>query len=677
MRDVAVRSRWLNAALIVVIVIAAGFRLYHLGVPSFRADTMIFFDLCQRSQSAWAIFTQWLSLMGSSAQFPFPVAITKCFIDVLHLPLNAFMIRLPHALFGILTVLGMYMLGRQLAGRAFGVLLALWLAVNPFHIQLCREAYFYSSLLLGVTLQAWACLWAYRHRNQRTPFPVRFHLVTQVGFFLMTYSHVSGWWVGALFSLFLGWILGRRAWREPRARSDFWWWLAICVIIGLPLLFVSWGLPFFLNDMLSPETKARNRLIFGGPHVSIAAFVWYTLKSASWGATPFRVGLLVVAVALATAGLVLNRSRSRRAWIMGLFLMGGFIVYYLSFISAGSYTLGQRHVAYLLPLYLSVMAYGVWHISSLPFMHRMIISPVWRRMPAYGLAAVAVALSIQPAWVCTRLTGKPTPYKEISRWCDTQLPPHTLVLVERWFDPWNELRVHPATNIYYTFTVPSEPEDVFKKFNWPATAKAFFEKFPDAAYLEYCSSGRARMGVITNWHFARQVAFTNVAGIKLGKMGVAYREEFYDPYTNRLVTTIFYNTREDTVARARNAGKQYLILYGPEWGYVKLWQQLNDFRDWRILEKQATLDVYNLTASTNQITLKIRGMTLNGSKRISAWGGENRGGYHDFRHLQLEEWTTKDITLMPGLNKIVFSDSLWSASKIPLLVDQVEVSPWP
>jgi hypothetical protein len=48
---------------------------------------------------------------------------------------------------------------------------------------------------------------------------------------------------------------------------------------------------------------------------------------------------------------------------------------------------------------------------------------------------------------------------------------------------------------------------------------------------------------------------------------------------------------------------------------------------------------------------------------------------HDFRHLQLEEWRLADIILKPGLNKIAFSDSLWSVSSIPLLVDQVEVSP--
>jgi len=668
MSKINVRTKWLFIALVLVVALAAGLRLYHLGVPSFRADTMIFFDMCHRPVSGWAIFTHWIELVGRTSQFPLAPAIAKCFIDVLHLAPTAFMIRLPSALFGILTVIAMYMLGRQMAGRPFGVVLALWMAVNPFHIQLSREAYFYAPLLLGVTLQAWACLWAYRRRNRRAPFPIRFHLAAQAGFLLMMYSHVSGWWVGALFTPFLGWILGRRAWRAPRARPDFWWWLIAAVLIGLPLLFMAWGLPFFLSDLFNPATKELTKRVFGERQTPVAAFVWLLLKSASWGATPWRVGFLAVTGALAVAGLVLNRSRSRRAWIVALFMLGGFLIYYLSLLAADTY-LGMRHVAYELPLYLSVMAYGVWQVSALPFMHRLISSPAWRRTPAYGLAAAAVALSIQPAWFCTQLTGKPTPFKQIARWCDTQLPPRTMVLVERWFDPWNELRVHNSTNVYFTFTVPAEPPDVFERCNWPATARQFFDNFPDAAYLEYNSSERNRMGVVSNVYFARRAVFTNTAGIKLAEYGVAYRDEFYDPATNRLITTVYYNTREDVIRQARAQGQTALVLYGPSWGYVKLWQQYQDFRDWRILEDKATLDVYNLAPQTNTVTLLIRGMAANGAKRV-------RFGLHgqaDFHNLQLAEWRIDKLQLKPGLNRFVLADDLWPMAKVALLVDRVKV----
>lgn len=679
MSNTACRTKWTGfaktlcpsgwaVALVLIMALAAGFRLYHLGVPSFRADTMLFFDICHRPLSGWVIFTQWMELMGRTAQFPFALAITKLFIDVFHLAPTAFMIRLPNALFGTLTVLGMYLLGRQMAGRVFGLVLALWLAVNPFHIQLSREAYFYSPLLLGVTLQFWACLWAYRHRHQRTSFPVSFHLLAQLGFFLMTYSHVSGWWVGALFTPFLGWILGRRAWREPRARPDFWWWLAVCVLIGLPLLFMEWSLPYFIKEQLSSEMKEQTKHVFGEWQKPFASFTRLLLKSAAWGATPLRAGFLVAVGGLTIAGLGLSRVRFRRAWIVFLFLLGGFCIYYLSLISAELY-LGQRHVAFLLPLYIAVLAFGVWHISALPFMHRIIKSPVRRRMPAYALAGAAVALSLQPAWFCTQLTGKPVPYKEIAHWCDTQLPPRTLVLVERWLDPWNELRVHNSTNVFFTFTVPAEPADVFERNNWPATAKEFFNHFPDAAYLEYNNRGRNRAGVVTNVYFARRITFTNSAAIRLAKFGVAYRDEFYDPATNGITSTIFYNTREDVIRHAREQGRTTLVLYDPSWRYVKLWQQLKDFRDWRIMEDKAVLDVYNLTEQTNVAVLRIRGMAVDGGKRVRF----GMLGQADFQNLQLAEWRIEHVPLKPGLNQFVLTDALWSVVKIPLLVDRVEV----
>ncbi|MDO9543463.1 MAG: glycosyltransferase family 39 protein [Kiritimatiellia bacterium] len=101
--------------------------------------------------------------MGSTAQLPFTLAITKCFIDTLHLAPTDFMIRLPCALFGILTVPGIYLLGRQMAGCAFGLLLALWMAVNPFHIQWNREACFYFAI-------CWAGFWSVISRSSQPDF---------------------------------------------------------------------------------------------------------------------------------------------------------------------------------------------------------------------------------------------------------------------------------------------------------------------------------------------------------------------------------------------------------------------------------------------------------------------------------------------------------------------------
>jgi len=123
------------------------------------------------------------------------------------------------------------------------------------------------------------------------------------------------------------------------------------------------------------------------------------------------------------------------------------------------------------------------------------------------------------------------------------------------------------------------------------------------------------------------------------------------------------------IRHAREQGKTTLVLYAPSWGYVKPWQQFKDFRDWRVLEGQATLDVYNLTPQTNAVALLIRGMAANGGKRVRF----GMLGQADFQNLQLAEWRIERVPLKPGLNQFILSDVLWSAAKIPLLVDRVEV----
>lgn len=698
--------------LIVVICIAAFFRLYHLGAPAFRADTMIFMDFARQPIAFWDVFTKWTSTLGmnKTGQFPFAVAWIKMFLDLTGAPLTPFMIRLPSALWGILAVLAIYGCGRVLAGNAFALFLAALFALSPFHIGISREAYFYPPLVCGSALLLWAIFLQIKADQDRDLLPGAFYILLASGFFLTTYSQPSSWSYAFMAVLIILWFQIKNGLQNRRIPRSLLWIALILAVIGIPLLFADWALPQMIS-ISTPAHKEYVNRIFGINREPIFFLLARTLFSFCWGMTSPRILFTVVVLLLSVAATVRLWRRSFAMPVLFILLAGGIVLYvsarYL-LVSAVS----SRYLLAFLPLYLIWLALGLWftpgnlsksgchfHENGNPEQEK-----IRNRIPAgagmtgpigngkfqrwivaavsIGIMIFALGLNVWPAWLATQLTGKPIPYWDIVRWCDKNLPPRTLVLVERWLDPWNELRIHNSTNVYFTFPVPSEPKDVFEQMNWPFVARQFMEKFPDAAYLEFSKSERQVKGLVTNWSFARSVSFTNEAALKLAQLRLAHREEFFDPQTNRLIVTIFYNTRADTIAHARHAGKQYLTLYGPEWGYVKLWQQLRDFRDWRILENQASLDVYNLTSSTNRVTLKIRGMALNGMKRVSAEGGFACGGasggkYHDFRHLQLDEWELKDVTLQPGLNKIVFSDSLWSVAKIPLLADQIEVAPSP
>jgi hypothetical protein len=283
---------------------------------------------------------------------------------------------------------------------------------------------------------------------------------------------------------------------------------------------------------------------------------------------------------------------------------------------------------------------------------------------------VLIGAFIPAAWTATQLTGQPTPYKDIVRWMDTHLPSGTPVLVDRWFEPWNELKVYNSTNVYFTFTIPNEPADVYLKHNWRQTAEQFFEKYPDAAYLEIAKSYWENPDIGPwNWprqHFKQHVVLRNEAGLKLRDLGLLYRDDG-GIYTNRLIVEIFYNTREDILARARSAGEKTVALYGGGWGYTKLWQQTQDFRDWRVLESRATLDLYNLTEQPRTVTVRFTGVAVGGTKRM-------RIGAQTF-HCEanrLMEWMLAPITIQPGLNSLVWQDALWGrVAQVPFLIDEI------
>jgi hypothetical protein len=292
---------------------------------------------------------------------------------------------------------------------------------------------------------------------------------------------------------------------------------------------------------------------------------------------------------------------------------------------------------------------------------------------SFGILLLAGAPLLQPAWYCTQLTGKAVPYKVIKSWFDSHFAKGTPVLVDRWFEPWNELKsTYNSTNVHFTFTIPNEPADVYLKYNWRDTVKGFFQKYPDAAYFEIAKSYYDRPEVGPwDWpehYFAQRVGITNEAGLKLRGLGLAYREDFYASNSNRMIVTVYYNTRDDILKKAREEGLKTVVLYAPGWGYTKLWRQIQgDFRDWRVLEKESTLDVYNLLDAATNRTVVIRAVSLNGGKRVRA----STGAECRFPQGQIDGWRIENVELKPGKNSLTLTDA--GPANSALLIEDVRI----
>jgi len=660
--------RWLvPAALIAVVAVGSYFRLADLGLSAFRADEGFFWGVSRQNISPGEIFERWMELQGVSGQFPFAAAFTKWFLVFFHLTPNHFTVHLPSALWGIATVAVAYGLGREFAGRGFGLALAFVLALNPFHIQVSREAYFYAPLVCGAFLELWAALWIFDHFHKGKRLTVPFYLINAAGYFLLTYSQPSGWPLALCVVLTVIYVLVRQVIKTRRVASSVPILLVTLLIIGLPLLMTDWGLKQHLPAVLSSEKRVQTINIFGD-HPFLPALGRIT-TSYAWGETPIRTIFSALVLILGLGTFARRMRADKRCLLMLLFLIVGVAFAILSLKAHGGF-LGLRYLAPLLPVYLILLVSGMLFATEL-VPARVSVRERFRKWVPIALVCIAAGLWVYPAHLCTQLTGKPTPYKLINSWVDSNLRPGTLVLVDRWYEPRFELKDEPSTNVIYTYTVPSEPLDVFLKVRWRDTATNFFAKYPEAAYLEiakiYWEDPRVGPWEWPRQHFSRHVAFTNEAGMKLRELGLANREDFYAATTNRLIVELFYDTRDDVLAKTKAKGERFIALFGSGWDHVKTADQ----RGWQRMQDKATVDLYNLTDQPQDVFFVVRGGSVISGKEVKI---QDQARVR-FDGNAVRQARVGPFQLPPGHTAIALTDDLWTLLKVPLLVDEVRVVP--
>ncbi len=659
--------RYVIAVLLLVILAGATwFRFKDLSITSYRGDEIVFVGICSQPITAAAIFERWMELMGITGQFPFPMAFTKWFIDTVHLPPTAFGLRFPAALWGVLTVFFAYFAGRELDGRATGLVFSALLAVNAFHIQVSREAYYYPPLLVGVMLLTWGLFWTLNHVLRGDPITPKFYAIHGIGFFLTTWSQPTGWPYALVVAATTLVLLARHVWRGKHSRIPLVGLIVAYVIVGIPLLFASWALKHLILNASGATKEAAAKAIpvaiTTAATLPLKAFVGFTC-----GATPLRVAVsLVLFIGGLTYILSQRRRDPRYLYVPGLILVTYF--FFLLSRSGSAAMFELRYIAVILPVFLLVLAVGATRSAEVVARFRPASAGVGRYLPAV-LVAAFLALSVPPAVFCTQLTGNPVPYSRIVEWTDSHLPKGTPVIVDRWFEPWNELKYAPSTNVIFTFTIPNEPIDTFIRDRWRETAQSFFMKYPDAAYMELAKQYWQVPGV-GPWDWPRQffgqhAAITNEAGLQLRRLGLASRSDYYADNTNRVIVDIFYNNQDDIIRKLREAGVALYPLYGDGWSFTKT----QDYRDWRVLQDYATLKLLNLTQAPVTVELNIRAVAMKSSKQVQLTPDIK----HTFASGQLGQWTTEPMELRPGINILRLADPLWDLAQAPLLVEQIQM----
>ncbi len=655
-------KHWAWLASLVILAGGAWLRLTLLYSGTMGSDVMEFYKISQSGVSPGELMLNAPNYIGELP--PFWFAAHNWFLQTFGLQATFGNVRLLDSLAGILTLFAAFGAGHAAGGRRVGLLAALFVALQPLHIQLSRECYFYSAIVLGGFLSLWAFLRLANRLDRHEPPGTAFYFLALAGFILLTYPQTSSWsfslvLVIALYALLIPATLQHRLPARHFAGLTTGFFLA-----GLPVILASWGLRYALSLMFG-ERGAHWGTVFGEQERHLLATAWHIISSYLVGRGGFRtIASLLLLLAGATA-IAKDWKTERKLRAFAWFSIGAFAL--LALIHSQSiFPAENRHYSSLFPLLAIGVSLGLIRWADVAIATFQQSAP-WLSMLSPVIPPILIiALLGWPAWLSSQQDFSP-PYRAISEWTNTRLPPGTIVLCDRWFTPWNEFRINPSTNAIFTFTIPNEPLQTYTDSRWRETAKEFIANNPLAAYFEQ-KTYWTRLGPWT-WpqeHFARKEVFEDKAAARLDAMGLYYRARPMEYPRDWIPLVIYYNTEEDLVDRARNAGDRLLCLFGPGWQYTKT----QDYRDWYVLQEEAIVVLHNLTKETVSAAVVVSGAAVQGPVTIVAQADVTGV----FQPNQLQTIPLGPFSLQPGRNEIRLRNLQKPDAPSALLVQRISAT---
>lgn len=648
--------------LVVLLAVAAFVRLYDLDRAPFRADELNQFSAVARGQTVAEIWKN----PPFNNQIPSADILAVASSTLIPGPPSEWSIRLPFALLGIATVWLCVILTLRRWGLLSALLLALWMGLNPFHVYQSREAYYYVLTIFFSTGSLFACIDAAQQHVRQGTLPLRQLAVWATWVVFACHTHMSAWvfaGVQWLVLLFYGWSSQSRRQRADHVRRL----TVTALIIGLIML--RWLFRAF-KEITGSGTSAQQGGHFGFDLSWVLARLGpMYVAGANW------IGVLLILVVVTTAVLWVKRVWREEelfrplSWVTGIGVT--ISLAYVSLIGGGVAKLTYFASCWpALLVWCSVMLAKPVTQTNSPAMRVVAIS-------SFAVFATLISTLVMPVRAIVQLDGKPTPYKVLQHWLDETLDPGSVVVVDRWLEPWNEMAAHAPTNVTVTFTVPDEPYDQYVGLRWREVTQKAIESGTVQAFIRMTRNHEEKAGLWT-WpesHFTRYARVANEGGLWLRDRGYAPTEDFYSLNSNRIVVEVFYDLREDMVQRQRDKGESFAIFFNHSMPYEKSGPmgmfplQTQQFMDWRVLKQRGTLDVYNLTDSPKTGTIQITATSPRGTKIVTGPDGKR----FQFSGSQLQRWALGPVLLQPGLNPITLEDTLWDRAMNPLMIAGVDV----
>lgn len=148
-----------NKYLLIIIILGAALRLYRLN----EVPIALFGDEIDVGLHAKSILTTGKDYLGNSypaffqsfAEYRLPVQLYVAVPFVKIFGLNAWGVRLPSVLFGVIAIITFYLLVKELFDRKITLIATLFLSISPWHLQFSRQSNDSTFLLPFIFLATW------------------------------------------------------------------------------------------------------------------------------------------------------------------------------------------------------------------------------------------------------------------------------------------------------------------------------------------------------------------------------------------------------------------------------------------------------------------------------------------------------------------------------------------
>jgi len=269
LRRSAIIDRWGFAAILVA---ALGLRLYNLGLPGFWLDEAFCIWVARQDPAGF-----WTAILGD-AHPPLYFLLLRAWGN---LGWDETITRFPSVIFGIITLLGIYLLGRRLGGKTLGLLASLLWAVSTFALFADNEVRMYSPLTAFCTLSMLGlCAWLESGR-------ARFLVLYGASILAALYTHYF-----ALFIL-LAQVVAVAFFLARRGR------LAGLALAGVAVLFGY--LPWLAS--FRAQFLADAGAVLARPNAGIYKHVAWLIGGLGTVELPALVGWVIFALGLGLAGM--------------------------------------------------------------------------------------------------------------------------------------------------------------------------------------------------------------------------------------------------------------------------------------------------------------------------------------------------------------------------------------